>query len=217
MNAKEKAIILRKEGYSYSFIKEKTGLAKSTLSYHLAEIPFRPNKKTIQRIGKGRAQAAITKSRRKKATLVSAQKHAEKKLGELSERDTFILGLGLYIGEGSKTQDLVRLVNADAKVIKLFIRWLHQLGLKDENITIRVHLYPESNIHASEQFWLNQTGLSRSSLQRACIDTRVSKDRKRQSAHPYGTAHVTVRANGNKSFGVILSRQIGAYMKKVLQ
>jgi lambda repressor-like predicted transcriptional regulator len=48
MKPKEKALELRKAGFSYSYISAKTGLSKSTLSYQLAQVPYTPNKKTLK-------------------------------------------------------------------------------------------------------------------------------------------------------------------------
>ena len=217
MNLKEQAKLLRRQGYSYSYISQKTGLSKSTLSYHLASIPYQPNNFTVETVGKARAASAETKAKQKQKTLQIAQLQAKKDVGIISKRDLFILGLGLYIGEGSKTQDTVRLVNADAKVIKLFIRWLMMLGLKNTNIMMRIHLYPDSNIQKAESYWLQETQLPRSQLQPACVDKRANKNRKRSGTHTYGTAHVTVRANGTKEFGVALARRISAYMQEVLE
>ncbi|QQR64678.1 helix-turn-helix transcriptional regulator [Candidatus Kaiserbacteria bacterium] len=217
MSAKDTAIKLRERGYSYTHIAKKTGLSVSTLSYHLSRIPYTPNKKTIAAIGKARSASLLTKSLAKKKTYEEARERAKKDIGIISFRDLFFLGLGTYIGEGSKTHDITRLVNSDYRVINLYIRWLESFGLDHTNFTIRIHLYPDSNIHESEEFWLKKTGFSRTQLQSVCIDKRVGKDRKRSGIHPYGTAHVTVHSRGNKAFGVMLARQIGAYMQEVLE
>jgi hypothetical protein len=208
MSSKDDAIKLRKAGYSYTEISKKTGLAKSTLSYHLSNIKYTPNRETEKNIGLARTKAAITKSKQKQKTLNDAKRIARKDIGILTDRDIFMLGLGLYIGEGSKTHDIVRLVNSDPLVLKCFIKWIKQIGLKSDNLMLRVHLYPESNIKESENFWLKELGLPKTSIQKTYIDTRLRK---------YGTAHVTVKSNGNKAFGVILSRKIGAYMEEVLE
>lgn len=217
MSAKDEAIALRKKGYSYSYIAKATGLSKSTLSYHLATLPYKANEYTQKILTNARSAANKSKHLKKLLSIKQAHIFAQKDLGVLRDRDLLLLGIGLYIGEGSKTQNLVRLVNTDLTVIQLFIRWLHLLGLKNENIAIRIHLYPDSDVKEAEQFWLKKTGLPASSLQRSYIDARINKDRKRNKTHPHGTAHVTVRSNGNKQFGFALSRKIGAYMQKVLE
>ena len=58
LSIKEKAINYRKRGYSYNMISERLGLAKSTLSDWLREIPFKPNKKLIRRVKLGRLKSA---------------------------------------------------------------------------------------------------------------------------------------------------------------
>ena len=134
-------------------------------------------------------------------------------MGELCERDVFIAGIALYAGEGSKTQNLVRLVNADPKIIIFFIRWLNLLGVPSSHILIRVHGYTDTNLAKAENFWLQATGLPKTQLQSACIDRRAKKDRKRNNTHTHGTAHVTVRANGRPEFGTALFRKIEAYQQ----
>jgi hypothetical protein len=217
MKPKEQALKLRTLGYSYSYIKEATGLSKSTLSYHLALVPYTPNKKTIATIGIARATAGLTKARQKKKSFTDAKKDALTDIGHLSQRDLFMLGLGVYIGEGSKTQDIIRVVNSDYRVLNLFMRWLCSLGYSQKNFAIRIHLYPDSNITKAESYWALKTGLPQDQFQTACIDKRAYKDRKRSGIHIHGTAHITVRSNGDKRHGVTFSRRIGAWMEEVLR
>ncbi len=217
MSRKDIAIELRKKGYSYSHIQRVTGYSVSTLSYHLSHIPYVPNKETVASIGNALAKSAEVKSQKKVNALLDAKRQAQKDVGILTSRDIFMLGLGIYIGEGSKTQSHVRLVNADPKVLRLYVRWLRMLGLRSENLSVRIHLYPDTPIQEAESYWCKQLGVPLAQFQSPSIDRRVGKDRKRSATHTYGTAHVTVRANGNKSFGVALSRRIGAWMEEVLE
>jgi transcriptional regulator with XRE-family HTH domain len=217
MSTREKALALRKAGYSYSYISTKTGLSKSTLSYYLHDIPFVPNEVTIRLIGNARVQSAQTKARLKQDSFDKAKKMAKKDVGHINKRDLFMLGLGIYIGEGSKTQDIIRVVNTDYRVINLFIEWLCMMGYTRKNFSIRIHLYPDSKIREAESFWVTKTGLPYSQFQKVCIDQRINKDRKRNNKHIHGTAHVTVRSNGRKELGVVFSRRIGAWMEEVLE
>jgi uncharacterized protein (DUF927 family) len=159
----------------------------------------------------------MAKSVAKKKSFSDAQAIAKKDIGTFSKRDLFMLGLGVYIGEGSKTQDIIRVVNSDYRVIILFIKWLCALGFTQKNFSIRIHLYPDSDIKEAEAYWADRVGLPSIQFQKACIDRRVNKDRKRSGTHQYGTAHVTVRSNDTKELGVLFSRRIGAWMKEVLE
>lgn len=216
MNRKDIAIKLRTEGYTYSYIAEKTGLAKSTLSHHLAHIPYTPNTHTLKKATRAQLQSAKTKHAQKQLRITDAHKQAVKEFSKLSKRDIFIAGIALYAGEGSKTQNLVRLVNTEPTVIRFFIKWLNQLGVTNNHIMLRVHGYPDMNRIEAESYWLEKTGLHANQLQPMCIDTRGNKDRKRSGVHQYGTAHVIVKANGNPEFGTALARKIAVYMKLLL-
>ena len=217
MTPREKAMKLRKSGYSYTYISKQTGLAKSTLSYHLRDVAYAPNSATIKNTGLARVNAAKTKASQKTASLLEARHLAKIDIGKISQRDLFMLGLGVYIGEGSKTQDIIRVVNTDYRVINLFMKWLGTMGYTRKNFTIRIHLYPDSNIREAKDFWALKTGLPLSQFQKECIDLRANKDRKRSGKHAHGTAHVTVRSNGKKELGVAFSRRIGAWMEEVLK
>ena len=217
MTPKKQALKLRQEGYSYSYIETKTKLSKSTLSYYLKDVPYEPNEFTLKTIGKARAKSGASKAYTKLKSLAEAKNKALSDISSLSERDIFMLGIGLYIGEGSKTHGIIRVVNSDERVINLFIRWLSSFAYPKSNLAIRLHLYPDSNIAEAESYWSRKTGLPLSQFQTACIDRRSQKDRKRSGTHLYGTAHVTVRSAGDKRFGVDFSRLIGAWMEKVLE
>jgi hypothetical protein len=217
MTPKKQALKLREKGYSYTYIQEKTKLSKSTLSHLLREVSYTPNSFTRKTIGMARAKSGESKAATKRRSVTAAKDKARVDIGRLSKRDIFMLGIGLYIGEGSKTQNIIRLVNGDVRVINLFITWLASFGYPKSNLVIRIHLYPDSNVAEAESYWALKTGLPPGQFQKAYIDTRGHKDRKRSGTHPHGTAHVTVRSLGDKRFGVGFSRLIGAWMEEVLE
>jgi len=49
-DSQERAVALRRQGYSYSLITEKLSVPKSTLSGWLRDIPFEPNQETFHRL-----------------------------------------------------------------------------------------------------------------------------------------------------------------------
>ena len=56
---RQKAIELRKAGYSYNYIMNHVPVAKSTLSDWLYDIPFTPNKHTQETIGNARLASGV--------------------------------------------------------------------------------------------------------------------------------------------------------------
>src|SRR3989338_6939689 len=215
---KSHAIKLREKGHSYQYIAKKIKVSKSTLSSWLSEIPYIPNEETIDRIGKARARAGQVKSQQKISSILNARDVARKDIGILSKRDIFMLGVGLYMGEGTKTQGIVRVINADPRIITFIIKWFKVVcGLQNENFKIRVHLYPDNNIEECLNFWSKTSTIPRTQFLKTQIDFRKDKKKFKRGKLPYGTAHLSVLSNGKKEFGVFLSRRINAWIEMVLK
>ena len=102
---KSEAIRMRKEGASYSQIKEKLKVSKSSLSLWLHEMPL-PEKRlrelrdwNVVRIERFRN----TMRRKREGRWAEVRKRAAKDIRTLSKRELLIAGLFLYWGEGTKT------------------------------------------------------------------------------------------------------------------
>ncbi|MEK7140702.1 MAG: hypothetical protein AAB815_02850 [Patescibacteria group bacterium] len=215
---REDVFNLRKEGNSYNYISQKTGISKSTLSAWLSSVSYTPNQATIDRIGKARAASGRVKARMKMASIEKAGEEAKKDIGEISKRDLFMLGIGIYIGEGTKTHNIVRVINADPKIIKFIITWFEKVcGLSKENFRIRLHLYPDNRVKQSVKFWSNASGIPFRQFHKTYIDIRKNKKMFKRGKLPYGTAHLSIRSNGKKEFGVFLARKINGWIKEVLK
>lgn len=214
---RKRAVLLRKEGYSYNHISKTISVSKSTLSGWLSDVRYAPNAFTIASIGNARAKSGEAKAQQKKKSYEMAHKNAKADIGKLTKRDLFMLGIGLYIGEGSKTHDIVRIVNSDPAIIHFSVRWLQSVGVPIQHMSARIHLYPSMNVHTARVYWSRVSGIPISQFQSESIDRRSGKKIARSNTCPHGTLHVSVRALGNKELGVDLSRRIGAWMSLVLE
>lgn len=217
IHAKFVAIEMRKSGHSYNHIASKVGVSKSTLSVWLADVPYTPNPETVNRIGKARAASVEAKRRLKRETFERARQESQIDIRSVSARDLFMLGLGLYIGEGAKSPSATSFVNSNLAIMNLIIRWFTEsIGLPKRNLRMRLHLYPDSDQEQSLEFWASQTGLSKDQFFRPVIDVRNDKKAIKSGKLPYGTAHLTVKSLGEKRFGVFLARKILAWSDRVL-
>lgn len=218
LSTKSQAIKLRQEGHSYSYIQNEVGISKGTLNSWLSIIPYRPNKETIERIGKARAASALEKHQTKLDSLSVAYEQAIKDVGELSKRDIFMLGIALYIGEGSKTHDIIRVINSDPKIIRFAVKWFTEVcSLTKDNFRIRLHLYPDNNIKESLKFWSKETTIPISQFQKIQVDLRTDKKKTNKGKLPHGTAHLSVKSNGRRELGVFLARRIAGWIDVVLK
>lgn len=216
-STKEKTIELRKKGYSYSLIVKKIGVSKSTLSAWLKEIPFKPNKEVRQRIINGPLKSGELKHNKRVREIKEIKKEAKSELGKITNRDLWMLGIGLYLGEGSKTYEIIRIINSDPKIVKLSVRWFKEVcGLSENNITIAIHLYPDNNEKECLTYWSKKLNISLVQFRKTQIDRRIGKSAMKARKLQYGTAHVTITSNGNPDFGVKLHRRIMGWMDHTL-
>jgi len=215
--AREEAIHLRKAGYSYNLIAEKVNVSKSTLSLWLTEVPYQPNEIVMKRLGNARAAVSLSKHKQKIANLEKARQLAQEDVGQSTDRDLFMFGLAIYLGEGEKNSN-VGVINANSKIIVTTMRWLERFyQVPKSSFTLAIHLYPDSKIRDSLEYWSKQTGIHIKQFGKTQIDRRPNKRSGKRRKLPHGTAHLRVRASGNKNHGVLLSRRIQAAADIVLE
>lgn len=216
----KKAIEMRKVGHSYGYIKDNLGVSKSTLSEWLSNISYVPNKESIKKIKQARNSAIKTQQEKKEKSIINANTLAVKDIKKFTKRDLFMLGIGIYIGEGSKTtyNSSIRVVNSDPKIIKTTIVWFKKIcNLQNINFSIRIHLYPDNDQEKAISFWAKETGLSQDSFLKTWVDIRSDKKRKNFGKLPYGTAHLTIKSAGQNNAGAFLHRRILAWINLVHQ
>lgn len=214
---RKRATQLRDAGFSFNMIAGKIPVAKSTLSSWFKDRPFTPNKNVLRRIQLGPIKSAAKSHNKRVSEINRIHIAAIKEIGKLTKRDLWLLGIGLYLGEGSKTYEIVRITNADPQVIKLAMHWFRDiLRLDDKNITIALHLYPDTNVKKAIKFWQKTTGLSKMNFRKTQIDQRIKRSKIKSNKLPHGTAHVTIVSNGNPEYGVRLHRRILGWIQGAL-
>jgi hypothetical protein len=209
---------LRDQGYSYNMISETLGISKSTMSYWFKDRPFTPNYEVVERIKYGPLKSGTMKHNKKVEEITKFRKIGVREVGRLSDRDLWMLGLGLYIGEGAKTIEAIRISNSDPAVVAVAIRWLKECcGLADNNLSIRLHLYPDNDVDSSIEYWQAVTKLPLERFKKTYIDSRDNKKHSSRGKLPHGTAHVSVVSRGNPDRGVRLYRRLNGWMAGALE
>lgn len=200
---KEKAIKLRNAGYSYSMINERIGVPKATLSNWLAFIPFQPNQEVLKKIGKAKLKSALYKQNLKFEDIAKMKLEASEDVGVLSQRDLFMLGIGLYMGEGAKSFEQVNIVNSDPVIIKAGMKWLKTfLKLDIKNFSVAIHAYPDTDLVKSVNFWSKATKIPKHQFFKVIIDKRRNKSQLNKRKLPYGTVSLRIKNGGTIFPGV---------------
>ncbi len=215
---RERAIDLRRRGWSYNIISQRLGVSKSTLSGWLRTVPYEPNRAVIERIRAGPAKAAVSKRRVVIGQINSFKKSGRKEIGSISRRDLWFLGIGLYMGEGSKLYEELRFINSDPEIVKLGVAWFRKVcRVPNRNFRVGIHLYPDTSQSAAVRYWSRVTGIPKSQFEKIQVDYRLDKSLRKKRSLPYGTAHLKIRALGNPRFGVALHRRIMGWFEAVYQ
>jgi len=199
---KNKALNLRKRGFSYGEILKTIPVAKSTLSLWLREISL--SKKQKQRLTEKKIKSALRgsqKRREQRIILTSEIKNkAAKEVGKISKREFWLMGVALYWAEGHKERDrgsLVRLGNSDPKMIKLFLKWLYErCGIKKKDILFRMYLHETSKnrLVVVKKYWANVTGFSEEYFEKITWKkNKIHSNRKNVEEKYYGLLDVIVR------------------------
>jgi lambda repressor-like predicted transcriptional regulator len=214
---KEEAIALRREGYSYAMITSRIGISKSTLSNWLKDVPYKANSLVLERINTSKYASGERMSQQRINSTTEIKRAAKEEVGTLSKRDLFMLGIGLYIGEGSKSIESVRMVNSDPKVIALSMRWFREVcSLEDSNFSLAMHIYPDTNETEAKVFWGNVTELGLDRFKKTQIDIRTGKSVVNRDKLRYGTLQIRIKANNNPDNGVNLFRKIAGWSEAVM-
>lgn len=190
---KSKAIELRKKGQSYSQIKEKLGISKSTLSGWLKDYPL--SNKRIHELRDNsprRIEKYINAMRKKRedkfATVFDVVK---KEIGNITERELFIAGFFLYWAEGGKTKDnSIILTNTDPLMLKVYLKWLKLLKVPKEELKIKLHLYKDMNENKEINFWSKELGINKSKFNKTWIKDSKMSDLTYKNNFGHGTCNI---------------------------
>jgi len=169
---KLEAIRMRKEGASYSQIKDKIKVSKSSLSIWLRDMPL-PEK----RLRELRDWNAVrierfqdTMRHKRESRWAEVREQVAKDIKTLNKRELFIAGFFLYWGEGTKTSVAnTSLSNTDPAMIRFFIRWLESLGVSRNRLRVYVHLYVDMDVQAELNYWSKALNLPLSSFRKPYI------------------------------------------------
>jgi hypothetical protein len=124
----EKARLLRAENRTLADIAEILGVAKSSVSLWVRDVPFTPSPRRH-----GPHRRAHPQHEAKVREIQEFDRLGVERLGALSEDAFLVAGLALYAGEGSKGEGKVLFANTDSTMIAFFCAWLRKFFVIDEN------------------------------------------------------------------------------------
>lgn len=191
---KAEALTLRKKGMSYSAIKEKLGVSKSTLSYWLGDLPLSREQinelraHSPKRIEKYRNTMRVKREKRMNAVYEVIGQD----LNILTKREIFVAGFFLYWGEGGKTKTYsITFSNTDPSMIRFYLRWVKQLGVPDKKVKVRLHLYTDMNIEEKIKFWVKTINVTEEQFTQPYIKSSKASNLKYRG-FGHGTCNIII-------------------------
>lgn len=215
----DKARELRAQGHDYAEIAAALGVAKSTVSAWVHDMPW-PDRLSYEECrqrsidGSRQFWAAERPAREAKREAVRAAAAGE--IGALSPREILIAGAIAYWCEGSKSKphklrERVTFINSDPGLIKFFLLFLGEAGVDAAQLRFRVQIHESADVTAAERFWLSVTGAEPGQFQRTTLKRHNPQTvRKNVGAAYHGCLVVNVQQSAD------LYRRIEGWVRAVL-
>lgn len=204
MEKKQKAIILRKRGLSYSEILREVPVAKSTLSLWLRDIGLA--KKQQQRITNKRilsARKGAEKRRNQRIEITKEIKNSSRKdIKEINEKDLWLIGISLHWAEGAKEKNGnssgIIFSNSDLRMILIFIKWIESVfKINKSELVYELYIHETANIKNAQSYWAKSLLIPLSTIRTYLKKNKINTIRKNSDLNYYGLIRVRVKKSTN--------------------
>jgi transcriptional regulator with XRE-family HTH domain len=166
---------LRLAGKTYDEIVAELGVSKSSVSLWVRDLPEVPRRVPVREHVRRMAEARWAPYRERQARLRERTKaEAAADIGRMTDRELFLVGVGLYWAEGTKSKpyrvsESVIFTNSDPGVIRVYLAWLALVGVTDDRIRCRVAIHESADVAAAERYWAALVGVDVSALARTTL------------------------------------------------
>jgi len=160
-----KAVALREKGFSVNEIVSRVGVAKSSISTWVRNVPLSPaaRKRLLTKIKLGQRVSAENKHRKVEDAIESYFQDALQKVrgSKLNKFYRRVICSLLYWCEGIKDHySGVGFVNSDPKLIKTFLRLFREsFEIDEKRFSACIHLHEYHNPAKQLRFWSEITGI----------------------------------------------------------
>ncbi|KOT53427.1 MULTISPECIES: class III extradiol ring-cleavage dioxygenase family protein [Streptomyces] len=188
---------LRGRGMTYDEIVAELGVSKSSVSLWARDLP-KPvaSPERMHRMREARWEPhrkAVAEARKR------TKEDAAREIGALTERELFLIGIGLYWSEGSKskphrTDESVTFINSDPDMITVYLAWLRLLAVEPGRLHFRVLIHESADVPAAERHWADLVGVDVSDFGKTTLKKHNPKTvRKNVGENYHGCLVIRVR------------------------
>ncbi len=111
---------------------------------------------------------------------------------DLSDRELFVAGVALYLGEGDKHSTALVFANSDPGVLKLWVRFLERVcSVSPDMLKAHISYYEDLDYSKLLSFWSLELRIPRENFERPTLKRgKVASGRFDQRRSLYGTVHI---------------------------
>lgn len=181
---------LRSRGMTYDQIQVELGCSKSSISLWVRDLPKPARTRTPEEASAiARRGWEATLQRREEQRQLTKQDSAGD-VGELSDRELYLVGVVLYWAEGAKDKpwarrESLKFINSDPNVIKLYLKWLELQDVAPERLRLCVSIHESADVEEATRFWEEVTGLGPASFNKPVLKRHNPKTRRKNIGDTY--------------------------------
>lgn len=155
---RDKARELRKQGMTYDQIQLELGCSKSSISLWVRDLPKPERKRSHEEASAIARRGWEAKLRIRDKERQQRKTAAHREIGTLTDRELFLVGVGLYWSEGSKSKpyarrETVTFINSDPDMITLYLAWLDLMGVESERLRFHIMIHENADVARAEHYW----------------------------------------------------------------
>jgi hypothetical protein len=182
---------LRAAGRTYDEIQNALGVSKSSVSLWVRDLPRPPrvqNSEQRRQYMQDICWAPRRELRENERRITKAA--AAREIGEMTDREIFIAGIGLYWAEGNKDKSYARrervnFVNSDPNMIRVFLAWLDLVGVDRSRLRFAVQIHESADVEAAEGYWRELVGATGTSFCKTTLKKHNPKTNRRNVEDGY--------------------------------
>ncbi|KOT93657.1 hypothetical protein ADK70_13685 [Streptomyces rimosus subsp. pseudoverticillatus] len=189
---------LRGRGMTYDAIQVELGCSKSSISLWVRDMP-RPPRRSSEQASAIAKRGWETTLRRREEERQRTKRAAADEVGTLSDRELFLIGVGLYWAEGTKSKpyrraEVVTFINSDPDMIEVYLAWLKLMGVTGDRLNFRVMIHESADVPAAEQYWADLLGVDAAAFGKTTLKKHNPKTVRKNVGESYhGCLVVRVR------------------------
>lgn len=158
-----------------------------------------------QAFQEGRRKVALRQKQEREKEEAQHKKLGRDMIGLISKRELMLIGTALYWSEGFKRDSRLGFANSDPGMIKLFLRWLFEVGKvpwEDVRLRVGLNISYKDRVSGIEKRWSRLTGIPMGQFQKPFFQ-KVKWEKSYKNRGEY-LGVLRIRVNGQRKLFVTI-------------